>query len=61
MFSSQKLVSKSSINKIYIRNGDHYRKSGSSNPFVASLYYIAELKIMKLVKEVKILSPYRKN
>ena len=34
--------------------------SGSSNLLVASIYSIAERKIMKLVEAVKFLSPSRK-
>ena len=52
---------KNKWNKYVTRNGDHYRKSGSSNYLVASIYSLAEFKIMKLVEAVKLLSPYSKN
>ena len=37
------------------------KKSGSSNFFVASIYFIVKLKIIKLVEAVKFLSSYRRN
>ena len=49
-------------NKYVIRNEDHHRKSGSSNLLIAIIYSVVELnEIMKLVKAVKFLSPYRRN
>ena len=42
-----------------IGNVDHYRKSGSSNLSIASIYFIVQ--INRLVEAVKSLFPHRKN
>lgn len=36
-----------------MRNGDHYRKNGSSNLLTASVYSIVEFVILKLVEAVE--------
>lgn len=63
MLCQQKLVPKmiGKENSHIISNGDHCRKIGSPNLFVASPYYIAEFKMMKLVEEVKCLSQFKRN
>ena len=44
-----------------IINRDHYRKSGSWNLSVASIYCIAEPMMVKIVEKVKSLSPCKQN